>query len=85
MVLPAARRGRARRWTVAPGTSGWLGYVDSATEELGHSDQGVAGDIGQGQLAEKEEVFGQVLDALAELVENQDDDEAGAGDDGPPE
>lgn len=72
---PATYTGDRLRWLASHLDR--LGYVDSATEELGHSDQGVAGDIGQGQLAEKEEVFGQVLDALAELVENQDgaDDE----------
>ena len=44
-------------------------YVDEAVEELGHSDQGITGDIGVGQYAESVEVFGLVLQAVQERVD----------------
>ena len=45
------------------------GYVDEAVENFGHSDQGVIGDIGYGQLAEKEEVWHSVVASLNERLE----------------
>lgn len=40
------------------------GYVDEAVEELGHSGQGITGDIGYGQYAELQEVFAIVVQSL---------------------
>jgi len=46
-----------------------MGYVDEATGEFGHSDQGIVGDIGLGQMREKEEVYYSVLSSLRKIVE----------------
>lgn len=46
-----------------------VGYVDEAAEDMGHSDQGIIGDIAQGQWREKDEVFHLVVDALKERLE----------------
>jgi hypothetical protein len=45
------------------------GYVDEAVEQLGHSEQGVIGDITQGQWYEKEEIWRLVVDALNSRLE----------------
>lgn len=69
---PATYTGDRLRWLSS--NLNRLDYVNSATEVYGHSDQGIADDIGLGQLMEKEEVFELVLNSLTELlVENQDD------------
>lgn len=44
------------------------GYVDEAVREYGHSDQGVSGDIGYGQMFEKEEVYHSILQSLREIA-----------------
>lgn len=43
-------------------------YVDEAVKELGHSNQGVVGDIMMGQVREKEEVFRLVVEVLNERL-----------------
>ena len=40
------------------------GYVNEGTDELGHSDQGISGDIGIGQYVEGREVFESVRQSL---------------------
>lgn len=51
-------------------------YVDEAIEEYGqHSDMGIMGDIGIGQLREREEVYHSVLQSLRNQVEGDEDDE----------
>ena len=51
------------------------GYVDEAVEEMdGHSDQGVDGDLGLGQLWERREVFGIVRKALEERLDEDEDE-----------
>lgn len=51
------------------------GYVDEAVEDYGHSDQGITGDIGLGQLREKEEVWGIVIQELQKRLEAIEMDE----------
>jgi len=47
-----------------------IGYVDEAAEDFGHSaNGGVVGDIMQGQVREKEEVFNLVVEALKDRLE----------------
>lgn len=63
----------------------WLGshlnrgaYVDEASENFGHSSQGIYGDLAQGQMAEIEEVWHLVVRALnkrLEEIERGDDEE----------
>lgn len=48
------------------------GYVDEATKEYGHSDQGIMGDIGQGQWYEKDQIARIVVEALTEELERID-------------
>lgn len=48
-------------------------YVDEAVEELGHSGQGILGDIGSGQYWEKREVGDFVTSALEKRLENPSD------------
>lgn len=45
------------------------GYVDEAVENYGHSDQGVLGDIRQGQWYEKNEIARIMVDGLKEELE----------------
>ena len=45
------------------------GYVDEAVENFGHSDQGVHGDIGSGQIFEKQEVWHTVVQHLRDRLE----------------
>jgi hypothetical protein len=45
-------------------------YVDEATKEWGHSDQGIVSDLMMGQVREKEEVFRLVVDALEERLKD---------------
>jgi len=52
-----------------------VGYVDDAVEQLGHSEQGIVGDIGGGQYLEYSEVFGSVAQALADRLEALEDAE----------
>jgi hypothetical protein len=52
-----------------------IGYVDEAVSELGHSDMGIIGDIMMGQIAEKQEVFDRVREALEKLAEDSEDEE----------
>lgn len=49
------------------------GYVDEATKDMGHSDQGIMGDIMSGQWREKEEVFGIVVQALRKRLDAIED------------
>ncbi len=51
------------------------GYVDEAVGDFGHSDQGITGDIGFGQLREKEEVWGVVVQELRNRLEAIEMDE----------
>lgn len=51
------------------------GYVDEATADMGHSDQGVVGDLMMGQIREKEEIFNRVVQALRERLEAIERDE----------
>ncbi len=51
------------------------GYVDEAVGDFGHSDQGIHGDIGYGQLREKEEVWGIVVQKLRDRLEAIEMDE----------
>jgi len=44
------------------------GYVDEHTNECGHSDMGLSGDIMGGQCGERREVYYQIIDALDALV-----------------
>ncbi len=45
------------------------GYVDEAVADFGHSGDGVHGDIGFGQIREKEEVWGTVVQHLRDRLE----------------
>ncbi len=47
------------------------GYVDEATQEIGHSDLGMIGDLMLGQIREKDEVFGIIRMKLEDLVRVQ--------------
>lgn len=49
------------------------GYVDEAVENYGHSDQGIIGDISQGQWYEKDQVARRVVDSLREELERIDE------------
>lgn len=51
------------------------GFVDEAVENFGHSDQGVLGDIGFGQLYEKEQVWGTVVQQLRERLDEIEQEE----------
>lgn len=44
------------------------GYVDEMVADTGHSDSGIIGDIGLGQLREREDVYWRVLEALRERL-----------------
>jgi hypothetical protein len=61
-----------------------LGYVDEAVKEMGHSEQGIEGDMMMGQWREKSDVFGIVVATLRDRLEEI---EAGVEEDfeGPPE
>lgn len=48
------------------------GYVDEATKEYGHGDQGIMGDIGQGQWYEKDQIARIVVETLTEELERID-------------
>lgn len=50
------------------------GYVNEAVENMGHSDQGVTGDISMGQYQEKCEVLGIVRRFLEERIEAEGDE-----------
>lgn len=51
------------------------GYVDEAVENYGgHSDQGIVGDIGLGQMAEKQEVGYSILSTLRDRAEEEEED-----------
>ncbi len=50
-------------------------YVDEAVENMGHSDQGITGEIGMGQYQEKCEVLGIVRRFLEERLETEGDTE----------
>lgn len=47
------------------------GLVDEAVEQLGHSDQGVIGDISQGQWYEKDQIAHMVVDVLKEHMDDE--------------
>ena len=51
------------------------GYVDEALEEYGGEVKGISDAIALGQMKEKEEVFGLVVEALTELVDAQEEEE----------
>lgn len=48
-------------------------YVDEAVKNLGHSEQGIVGDIGCGQYDEKREVFAIVRDFLERRIADEED------------
>ena len=53
------------------------GVVDEAVEELGHSDQGIFGDIGTGQHRFNEQIAAALIQAVrdeAEIAEESDED-----------
>lgn len=45
------------------------GYVDEAVKDFGHSDMGIVGDIMFGQVREKEEIWGVVVQKLRTRLE----------------
>lgn len=45
------------------------GLVDEAVEELGHSDQGISGDIGQGQYRAYETIANTIIDFIERELE----------------
>lgn len=44
------------------------GFVDEAVSEYGHADSGIDGDLAQGQLREKHQVFDSVRDSLESFL-----------------
>ena len=54
------------------------GIVDDAVAELGHSDQGVYGDIGIGQYRFLEQIASALIAAVRAETENSDDDACAA-------
>ena len=51
------------------------GFVNEAVEEMGHSKDGIIGDIGYGQYREKSEVWYRVVQALRDRLEAIEDGE----------
>ena len=47
-----------------------IGYVDEQASELGHSEQGLVGDMMQGQVYERAEIANSVLSSLRDIVED---------------
>lgn len=51
----------------------FAGIVDEAVEELGHSDQGIHGDIGIGQYVLLERIASALIQAVRDEAENDDE------------
>lgn len=54
----------------------FAGYVDEAAEEFGHSDQGVFGDIGQGQYVFITQIAAALIQAVQEEAAELEEDAA---------
>lgn len=50
-------------------------FVNEAVKDMGHSENGIIGDIGTGQYAEKREVWDRVLQALRDRLQAIEDGE----------
>lgn len=66
-------KSRARKVKPAPVTFQTVAaeLVDEAVEDLGHSDQGIFGDIGAGQYRAAEAIAHALIDAIQAEVENR--------------